>query len=301
MTIRIVTDSASDLPWDFAKENNIKVVSLYVMVHDEVIVEDENFDRDSYYQLFEDEKAFFHIPKLQLYSFVPRTSQPSPKDFMDAYQSQVDEGAKELIVITVTAGLSGTLNSATLAAKQFSRKNKEVKIHLIDAKSASYPEVILIRMALKLIEKKYEGEKIAKILNEQAIKIKTVIFLTTLRYLWKGGRLATSKFLLGSMLKKKPIVTMNKEGNVEPAGSASDVESGLKESLRLSTEDAPKNPNAFVIVYGSRLDYAEMLAEMIKEKYPKISIEFAHSRGSVISHLGPETIGLITDYTDENL
>ena len=301
MTIRIVTDSASDLPWDFAKKNNIKIVSLYIMVHDEVRVEDENFDRDSYYQLFEDEKAFFHIPQLKLHSFVPKTSQPSPKDFIDAYQAQVDEGAKELIVITVTAGLSGTFNSANLAAKQFARKNKDIKIHIIDAKSASYPEVLLIRLALKLIEKKYDGEKIAKILNEQAIKIKTIILLPTLRYLWKGGRLGTSKFVLGSMLRKKPIVTMTEEGNVVTAGSASDVESGLQESLRLSIEGSTKEPKAFVVVYGSRLDYAERMAEIIKEKYPEVSIEIAQSGGSVLSHLGPESIGTITDYTDDNL
>ncbi|MFW9853231.1 MAG: DegV family protein [Candidatus Thorarchaeota archaeon] len=299
MTIRIVTDSASDIDWDFAKKNNIEVVSLYVMIHDETIVEDENFDRDSYYKLFEEEKAFLHIPKLHLYCFVPKTSQPNPADFLKAYQKQVDEGASELIVVNVTAGLSGTINSANLAAKQFARKNKEVKIHIVDAKSASYPEVFLVRMALNLIKKRYEGEKIAEILREQALKIKTIILLPTLRYLWKGGRLGTSKFLLGSFLRKKPIVTMNPEGNVETAGSAIDVEEGLVESLRLNTEDFSKNPKAFTIVYGSRKDYAERMAEIIKEKYPKMEIEIAQSSGSVLSHLGPESIGLIGDYTDD--
>ncbi|MCE7738897.1 MAG: DegV family protein [Candidatus Heimdallarchaeota archaeon] len=300
MSIRIVTDSASDLPWDFAKENKIKVVSLYVMVHDEVLVEDENFDRDSYYKLFEDEKAFLHIPKLNLYSFVPKTSQPNPQDFEKAYLEQIAEGAKEIIVINVTAGLSGTTNSSNLAAKKVMRKHSDVKIHIIDAKSASYPEVILIRMALNLIKKKkYSGDQIAKILREQAIKIRTIILLPTLRYLWKGGRLGTSKFLLGSLLRKKPIVTMDEEGKVHPAGEATDVEEGLQESLRLSLENAPKEPKAFSIVYGSRKDYAENLAEKIREKYPKIKIEIAQSGGSVLSHLGPESIGLITDYTDD--
>jgi len=300
MSIRIVTDSASDIPWDFAKENKINVVSLYVMVHDEVLVEDENFDRDSYYKLFEDEKAFLHIPKLNLYSFVPKTSQPNPLDFEKAYLEQIAEGAKEIIVINVTAGLSGTTNSSNLAAKKVMRKQTDVKIHIIDSKSASYPEVILVRMALNLIKKKkYSGDQIAKILREQAIKIRTIILLPTLRYLWKGGRLGTSKFLLGSLLRKKPIVTMDEEGKVHPAGEATDVEEGLQESLRLSLENAPKEPKAFSIVYGSRKDYAENLAEKIREKYPKIKIEIAQSGGSVLSHLGPESIGLITDYTDD--
>ena len=299
MTIRIVTDSASDISWDFARENKIEVVSLYMFVHGETLVEDENFDRESYYQLFEEEKAFLHIPRLHLYSFVPKTSQPNPADFLDAYQKQVNEGAKEIIVVNVTAGLSGTINSSNLAAKQFARKNKEVKIHIVDAKSASYPEVFLVRIALNLIKKGYDGEKIARILREQALKIKTIILLPTLRYLWKGGRLGISKFLLGTMLRKKPIVTMNPEGNVETAGSATDVEEGLVESLRLNTEDFTKDPKAFTIVYGSRKDYAERMKEIILEKYSKMEIEIAQSSGSVLSHLGPESIGLIGDYTDD--
>ncbi len=299
MTIRIVTDSTSDIPWDFAKKNNIEVVSLYMIVHEETLVEDENFDKDSYYKLFEEEKAFLHIPKLNLYSFVPKTSQPNPNDYFQAYQKQIDAGATELIVICVTAGLSGSINSARLGAKQLARKNKDVKVHIIDAKSASYPEVILIRMALNLIKKGYEGEKITEILHEQALKIKTIILLPTLRYLWKGGRLKTTKFILGTMLRKKPIVTMNAEGFVETAGSATEVEEGLVESLRLNTEDFSKDPKAFSIVYGSRKDYAERMAEIVLEKYPKMKIEIAQSGGSVLSHLGPESIGLIGDYTDD--
>jgi DegV family protein with EDD domain len=302
MTIRIVTDSASDIPWDFAKKNNIKVVPLYVVVHGEVLKEDENFDRDSYYQIFEDERAFVHIPMLNMHSFVPNTSQPNPQDFEIAYKEAIEEGAKDIIVVNVTAGLSGTTNSSNLAAKKIMRKNPNVKIHIVDAKSASYPEVFLIRMALNLIKQKKSAEEIVEILNEQAIKIRTIILLPTIFYLWKGGRLGrfgVAKFALGSLLKKKPIVTMNEEGYVKTAGEAKDVHEGLRESLRLSLENAPTEPKAFTIVYGSRKDYAEELADLIREKYPKIEIEIAQSGGSVLSHLGPESIGLITDYTDD--
>lgn len=299
MTIRIVTDSATDIPWDYAKENNIKVACLTVMVGDEVIKEDESFDREEYYKNFEEEKAFMKIPMLKIHSFVPKTSQPAPVDFYQAYQEHVDDGAKEIIVIDITAGLSGSINSARIAAKNFNRKNKDIKIYTIDAKSASYPGVILIKMAVEMIKKGYTGEKIASFLTEQAIKIKTVIFLPTILYLWKGGRLRTSKFILGSMLRKKPLVTMNEEGFVVPAGNAKDVESGLEMTCALSTDDYKRNPKEFYIVYGSRLDYAEKVESILKEHYPKVQMKIVHSRGSVLSHLGPESIGLITNYTDD--
>ncbi|MCK4896555.1 MAG: DegV family protein [Candidatus Heimdallarchaeota archaeon] len=300
MTIGLVTDSGSDLPWDFAKNNNVKIACLYMYVHDEELKEDENFDRDAYYKLFEDEKAFLHIPKLNLYSFVPKTSQPSPKDYSDAYLEHIKDGKKEIVVVTISSGLSGSINSAHLAAKQVMRQNKDVNIYIVNSLSASYPEVFLIRMALKLIKKKkYSAKEIADILTQQASKIKTIILLPTLRYLWKGGRLGTTKFLLGAMLRKKPIVTMNEEGNVVTVGSTTDVQGGLEESLKLSTDEFSRVPRAIAIVYGSRLDYANNMADIIKKKYPEMEIEIVQSGGSVLSHLGPESIGVISDYTDD--
>ncbi|MHA1398280.1 MAG: DegV family protein [Candidatus Heimdallarchaeaceae archaeon] len=299
MNVGFVTDSTSDIPWDFAKKNNIKVVSLYVMINDKEVKEDENFNREEYYKLFEEEKAFLHIPKLQIVSFVPKTSQPNPRDFEEAYKRLIDEGIKEIVTVCVTTGLSGTINSAHLASKSILRKNKEVKIFIIDSKSASYPEVVLLRLGLKLREKGYTGEQIANILSTQALKIKTVIFLTTLRYLWKGGRLKTSKFILGTLLRKKPIVTTDEDGHVIPAGSASDIEGGLKKTLEISLKGRKREPKGFSVVYGSRKDFAEKLRDLIKSKYPDIFIELVPSRGSVLSHLGPESIGLITDYTDD--
>ena len=300
MTIGLVTDSGSDLPWDFAKENNVKIACMYMYVHDKELREDENFDRDAYYKLFEDEKAFLHIPKLNLYSFVPKTSQPNPKDYTDAYMEHIKEGTKDIVVVTVSAGLSGSINSARLAAKQVMKQFVDVNIYIVSSLSASAPEVFLIRMALKLIKKgKHSAKEIAEILTQQALKIKTIILLPTLRYLWKGGRLGTSKFLMGAMLRKKPIVTMNEEGNVVTAGSTTNVQEGLEESLKLSTDDFTKVPKNIAIVYGSRLDYANNMADIIKKRYPEMEIELVQSGGSVLSHLGPESIGVISDYTDD--
>ncbi len=300
MTIGLVTDSGSDLPWDFAKKNNVKIACLYMYVHDEELKEDENFDRAAYYKLFEDEKAFLHIPKLNLYSFVPKTSQPNPKDYTDAYMEHIKEGTKDIVVVTISACLSGSINSAYLAAKQVMKQYTDINIYVVSSLSASYPEVFLIRMALNLIKKKkHSAKEIADILTQQALKIKTIILLPTLRYLWKGGRLGTTKFLLGAMLRKKPIVTMNEKGNVVTVSSATDVQGGLEESLKLSTDDFSRVPKAIAIVYGSRLDYANDMADLIKEKYPEMEIEIVQSGGSVLSHLGPESIGVISDYTDD--
>ncbi|MHA1225027.1 MAG: DegV family protein [Candidatus Heimdallarchaeaceae archaeon] len=104
---------------------------------------------------------------------------------------------------------------------------------------------------------------------------------------------------MGTLLRKKPIVTTDEDGHVIPAGSASDIEGGLKKTLEISLKGRKREPKGFSVVYGSRKDFAEKLRDLIKSKYPDIFIELVPSRGSVLSHLGPESIGLITDYTDD--
>lgn len=303
MSIRIITDSTSDIPWDYAKENNIEVVSLYLIIDGKEFKEDEHFDYDAYYKLFEPEKKFLHVEKLQLFSFVPKTSQPSPNDYTEAYNKVIAEGAKDIIVINVTKGLSGSQNSAVLGAKRVKKQHEEINFHFIDSLSSSHPEVYLVELAVDLINKGLDAEKIAQIVQEQAYNVHTTILLPTLKYLWKGGRLSTSKFVLGAMLRKKPIVTMEPDetvdehiAHVKPEKAVTNVEEGFEECLIISTNNFSRTPHSFRVVYGSRKDYAEQMKAIINEQLPEIPVSIYRSGGTVLSHLGPESIGLIADY-----
>ncbi|MHA1203974.1 MAG: DegV family protein, partial [Candidatus Heimdallarchaeaceae archaeon] len=151
MRIRIVTDSASDIDRNFAKEKKVSIVPLSVTYNTgETFKEDENFDFDKYYNNYSDP------------DFSVTTSQPSPKDFLNVYEQLKKEGAKEIIVITISSGLSGTLNSAQLAAKMFLKIEKDIEIYFVDSLNASMPETFLVEEGLKLIEKGLSGKEIAE-------------------------------------------------------------------------------------------------------------------------------------------
>lgn len=100
------------------------------------------------------------------------------------------------------------------------------------------------------------------------------------------------------MLRRKPIITMNEEGELEPVKAVKEVDEGLRELLNLSTNNLQNRPKEVSIVYGTRPDYAEKLVDYIKEWDSSIKIEVARSYGSVLSHLGPESIGLISNFID---
>ena len=313
MSIRFVTDSASDLDWDFAKEHGVQIVPLYVTIHNETFKEDENFDYFNFYKIFENTQVVkpkkgrfsFRMPRVSIpfisssSNFFPKTSQPSPQDFLDAYHEIITEGAKDIIVVTISSGLSGTLNSARLAARQISRKNKEVKFYFVDSKSASYAEAFLVKNGLKCVEEGLEAPEIANKLQEEAHKISTYILLPTLKYLYHGGRISLSKYMLGRMLRKKPIVTTTGEGKIVAVDSVTDVTEGLKLLWKFTTADGTRIPKAAAVMYASRADYGEFVAKLIKEKNPEVELILDQTGAVIPSHLGAEAVGLVSLFDEK--
>jgi len=313
MVIRIVTDSASDLDWNFAKQKGVKVVPLSVMIFDKTFKEDENFDYFNFYKLFESTEVIkpkrsrftFKMPKISIpfisssEDFFPKTSQPPPQEFLNAYQELIDEGTKEIIVVTISAGLSGTLNSAKLAARQISRKNKDVKFYFVDSKSASYAEAFLVRNGLNYIDAGLKAEEIATKLQKEAYQISTYILLPTLKYLYHGGRIGLSKYMLGRMLRKKPIVRTDAEGKIKAVDSVTDVIEGLKLLWELTTAKGTKIPRRSAVIYASRADYGEFVAKLIRESYPEIELVVDQTGAVIPSHLGAEAVGLISFFDEK--
>ena len=120
---------------------------------------------------------------------MPRTSQPSPLDFFKAYEKLAKEGATEIIVICISGKLSGTMNSANAAANMFKEANPEIKVAIIDSKNASYAEGFLVEEALELAEKETAFEVIVEKLKSLVKRIKSYLYIPTLKYLFKGGRM----------------------------------------------------------------------------------------------------------------
>jgi DegV family protein with EDD domain len=286
MSIRIITDSASDIPWDYAKEKNVEVVSLTVSYHNETYTENEEFDLLAYYEHFKEKKFF------------PKTAQPSPAEFFQAYEKVIEEGAKDILVITISSGLSGTFNSARLAGDMLSQFHEGISLHIVDSLNASFPEVFLVDEALDLIEKGLKVEEIAEKLRLLVTKLKTFILLPSLNHLHAGGRISTPKYVLARLLKKKPITVVNSEGKNEVATSVTKVEKGVQELVRLTTEDYTIKPRRLCIVKTGpdATELADMLVEELKEHLPDVPYIIILSGVSISAHTGSGCISLVSDF-----
>ena len=197
--ITIITDSASDI-----SQNNNKGVTVLPMT---ITFGEENYEDgvsltpDSFYM------------KLIESSALPKTSQVSPYAFGQAYENAL-KSADYVIVITLSSKLSGTYQSACIAADDY-----DGRVFVIDSENVTVGEQILIDYALSLIDKVIEVNTIVSQLNTMKKRIRLVALLDTLEYLKKGGRISSGAAFLGNVLSIKPVIAIV-DGEVSFLGKA---------------------------------------------------------------------------------
>ena len=162
--------------------------------------------------------------KLLVCKDLPTSSQPSPDAFAEVYQSVVDAG-DEAVVLTISGKLSGTYQSACIAAEDFKG------IYVVDSTVAAIGAGVLAQYALQLADQGLDARTIAGKLDEEKGRVRLFAVLDTLEYLKRGGRLSATAAMAGSLLNIKPVITLN-DGAIEVAGKAR----GLRRGNAMMTE-----------------------------------------------------------------
>lgn len=143
----------------------------------------------------------------------PTSSQVAPSTFYDAYKRLTKDG-DQVVVITISSKLSGTYQSATIAADDF-----EGQVWVVDSLSATAGERLLLQRGLELASQGMDAEAIAKVLDKEKSKIRIFAYLDTLEYLKKGGRISAATAVVGGLLNIKPIISVV-DGEVVNTGKA---------------------------------------------------------------------------------
>ena len=274
--IRIITDSASDIPNNDKVPANLTILPLTIRFGEEEFQDGVTITNKEFYD------------KLTGGDILPKTSQVTPFAFEEEIQKALDNGEK-VIIITLSSGLSGTYQSACIAASNF---DKDVTV--IDSFMATVSEQILVDYALKLIDSGMEYDKIVETLETDKKKIKLVGPLDTLEYLKKGGRISAAAAVFGSALSIKPVITLV-DGKVEVAtkarGRKNAVESTLK-ILRESETGVDLEKPVAIGYSGNEKDMLNIFVESSKTN-GNISLENwkVVSIGSTIgTYTGPDSI-----------
>lgn len=198
MKTRIIVDSTADLMPEY--KERVQIVPLTVHFGDQEYIDGVTIDHKTFYE------------KLVESDVLPTTSQATPDAFMKEFD-KVKEAGEAAVVITISSKLSGTYQSATIAASEYDN------IYIVDSGTAAMGSGILVEMAFELLEKGLDAKTIAERLEEEKKKIIIVALVDTLEYLKKGGRVSKTVAFAGGILNIKPVLSVI-DGEINTLGKA---------------------------------------------------------------------------------
>lgn len=218
MSIRIITDSASDIIDN--KKDNLTVLPLTVTIGSDEYLDGVNLSHSEFYE------------KLIESDELPKTSQVPPFVFEEEYEKAKELG-ETVIVITLSSKLSGTYQSANIA-----RVDYEDMVYVIDSENVCVGERVSVEYALRLVEEGLDASEIVAKVEAKKKSVKVLGLLDTLEYLKKGGRISPAKATIGAVLNIKPVIAIV-DGEVELLGKARGSKQGNNFLIEQIEKSAP--------------------------------------------------------------
>ena len=271
--IRVITDSAADVPEEITRRLGIDVVSLTIRFGDEEYVDRVDLTPAQFWA------------KCKASKTLPETSAPSPGAFQQAYERAHADGCDGVIVLTLSAQLSVTNQSATIASDSVADL---IDVRVIDTKAVSMAEGFI---AIDVAEAAAAGADLDDLVaraNELVNKVSVVAMLDTLDHLVKGGRVGGARALLGQMLSIKPLLEL-KDGVVAEAGRQRTRAKALVAIAEVARSHAPLRRLA--LVHGASSEVANLQA-LVADIKPEFELVVTDIGPVVGTHGGPGIIGL---------
>ncbi len=263
MSYKIVVDSCCELPEELLNDRRYERVPLGIEVGDYRIQDDESFDQGEF------------LKRVAAYPKCPKSACPSPERFLEACRGE----AERVYVVTLSSKLSGSYNSAVLAARLYWEKYGDKQIHVIDSESASGGET---QLALKLTELEEKGglfAGIVKQIEEYRDSLHTYFVLDNLETLRKNGRLSGVKALVASTLNIKPVMGSNK-GEIIQRSQTIGIKKALSRMCELAAGEVKKaEERRLIITHCNALKRAEQVRDQILSRRPFRDCIIMNTRG----------------------
>jgi len=279
-SLKIILDSTGDIPFEWAAKIDVENIPLHVLWDQPSETEDDFRDQEQINQFWE---------KLQARPQPPKTSQPTPGEFSTLYKKAFDEGYSEILALCISAKMSGTYNSAEIAARDYPGN-----IEIVDSKMASAANALLARRARELADQKVSARRIKDILDREIKERRfgAYFYVSDFEFLKKGGRISGFASFIGSMLKLKVALHLSEDGILVPFAKNKGVEkthdSLIKAALSLYPERSKVN---LIMVYTIAADEARLLSEKLKKVYQVENLVFSPMGKVISTHVGPYATG----------
>lgn len=275
--VGLVVDSTCDLTPEWLAAHDVTMVPLTVL-----------FGSDSYLDWVELRPDQFY-EKLAKFPGLPKTSQPSPAAFGEAYLKLAEQGCDEIVSIHLSGPLSGTVQSATLAAA-----TAPIPIHVVDTHKVTQGVALAVLEAIHARDAGASAAEITNAAQDAAAKTRLFFLLDTLDYLVKGGRAGKAQALAASLLSIKPVLEVNADGIIEPYKKVRGERQAMQALVDTVSEDAAKLGHLKVgLLHACHPDRMATLKQLILESGADIEIVTEGTIGAVIgTYAGPGALGV---------
>jgi DegV family protein with EDD domain len=270
--VMVVTDSTSDIPPAMAASLGIEIVPLSVRFGDEVFLDRIEMSQDEF------------LVRLKAASDLPKTSQPPTTAFESVFRAGLDSG-REVVCITIASNLSGTFNSARLAADAIDPS----RITIVDSKTVA---MALGWCAIEAVKAANEGKDAAEVEAAAHSAIERghlYAVLETLDYAHRGGRIGRASHLIGSMLSIKPILTV-RDGEVTPLERVRTWRKAVERLGEIARSHAPLS--GLAVAHAGNPTDAEQLADELSDLVPTDRLIFTNVGPVIATYAGPGAVGV---------
>ena len=279
---QVISDGGCDFSDKEVKKHNVEILPFYICFDDEShLKENVDISKEDYFNRLASDKRLF-----------PKTAQPSPQDYIDIFTPHL-KAEKDILTLTISSKLSGSYNSAILAADMLKEEYPSREIVIIDSLNASIGQGLILNEIIKMRDAGYDLQKTVK-LAEKILKTTRVYFtLENLEYLKRGGRIGPTTALVGGILGLRPILHLE-EGQV----SQLDNVRGKKKAFKLIEEalvDTLKDD-----IQDINLSIGHVLSEKDADNFKsiteaalgiKISRPITGIGAAIGAHAGPGALG----------
>ncbi|MCD4826785.1 MAG: DegV family protein [Acholeplasmataceae bacterium] len=216
------------------------------------------------------------------------TSQTSTGKIASVYEELKEEGYTDVIVVVISSKLSGTFQGAILAKQLV----KDLNVYVLDSRTVSYGEAYLIMEAIRLIKEGKKTIEIIDYLEKIRDHIYIYVLVDTLKFLVKNGRLSATSGFLGTLLKIKPLLHIQKDGSLVPLEKIRTTNKAQSRLIEILEENIREKNVIIFISYTNNKDKAQEIKDILLQKRKDISIELVPLTPVVGAHAGPGTLGV---------
>ena len=275
----ILTDSGSDLTLEQAKELDISLIDLSLIVEDSEPKKNRDVDVKEFYAILREKKS-------------ASTAAVNIGDFLAAMSEELEAG-KDVLYLGFSSGLSSTYSAGYNAAQELTEKYPDRKIYTVDTLCASLGQGLLVYLAAKLRLEGKSIEEVRDFVEQNKLNLCHWFTVDDLFFLKRGGRVGAATAVVGTMLGIKPVMHVDNEGKLVKVTTARGRRASI-DALAAKIGEQGINPadQTMFICHGDCIEDAEYLAEKIKSDYGVKEVVIGYTGVVIGSHSGPGTLAL---------